>query len=255
MCRRVKKSIKNSGKSKIVIVGGSHSAFSAAWMCINHLDNKNSNIEEMSQDPAIKTFYYLALGDSYTIGESVAGFENFPSQVAGFMKGDTMRVIPRIIAKTGWTTDELESGLVTANSNDALRASYDFVSLLIGVNNQYRGRSVDNYRSEFEELLKKAIRFAGNRPDRVVVVSIPDWGITPFATGRDRNQIAREIDAYNAANRLIANQHNIHYIDITPWTREAATDLSLLAPDGLHPSGKEYRRWAQQIEAFFRSKI
>lgn len=217
--------------------------------------NKNDNIEEMAVDPVIKTFHYLALGDSYTIGESVAGLENFPNQVTEIMKGDTLRVIPRIIAKTGWTTDELETGITTANSNDPLRPSYDFVSLLIGVNNQYRGRSVDNYRTEFEELLKKAIRFAGNRGERVVVVSIPDWGVTPFATGRDRKKIAREIDAYNAANRLIANQYKIHYIDITPWTREAATDISLLAPDGLHPSGKEYRRWAQEIEAYFRSKI
>ena len=122
---------------------------------------------------------------------------------------------------------------------------------LIGVNNQYRGRSVDNYKPEFEELLKKAIHFAGDRADHVVVLSIPDWGVTPFANGRDRAQIAREIDAYNAANKQIAEQYDVQYIDITPWTREAATDTFIIAGDGLHPSGKEYKRWAEKIAAFF----
>lgn len=133
--------------------------------------------------------------------------------------------------------------------------SFDFVTLLIGVNNQYRGRSVENYKPQFEELLRKAIRFAGNKADHVVVLSIPDWGVTPFANGRDKAQIATEIDAYNAANKQIAQQYQVHYIDITPWTREAANDNSLLAADGLHPSGKEYKRWAEKIVIFFKSKI
>ena len=111
------------------------------------------------------------------------------------------------------------------------------------------------YKTEFEELLKKAIRYAGDRADRVVVLSIPDWGVTPFANGRDRAQIAREIDAYNRANKEITLRYNVHYIDITPWTREAATDNSLLASDGLHPSGKEYKRWAERIAAFFKLKL
>ncbi|MFZ1535605.1 MAG: GDSL-type esterase/lipase family protein, partial [Chitinophagaceae bacterium] len=122
-------------------------------------------------------------------------------------------------------------------------------------NNQYRGRSVDSYKPAFEELLKKAIRFAGDRADKVVVLSIPDWGVTPFANGRDRAQIASEIDAYNAANKEITLRYNVHYIDITAWTREAATDLTLLAGDGLHPSGKEYKRWAEKISTFFKSKL
>ncbi len=201
--------------------------------------------------PSAKKNHYLALGDSYTIGESVPSQENFPNQVASMLKVDTLNVQTRIIAKTGWTTDELEAGIVAANNTEALRSSYDFVSLLIGVNNQYRGRTVDNYKPEFEELLKKAIRFAGNRPDRVVVLSIPDWGVTPFAAGRDRAQIAREIDAYNAANKQIADQYNVHYINITTWTREAANDNTLLAGDGLHPSGKEYKRWAESVMEFF----
>ena len=210
----------------------------------------------MPNPVAAKKYTYLSLGDSYTIGERVPPPDNFPSQVYALMKNDTVDFQPpRIIAKTGWTTDELEAGIVAANNTIPLLSSYDFVSLLIGVNNQFRGRSVDNYQPEFEELLKKAIRYAANRADRVVVLSIPDWGVTPFANGRDRAQIAREIDAYNAANKQIAQQYNVHYIDITPWTREAATDNSLLANDGLHPSDKEYKRWAEKVVEFFKSKI
>jgi len=218
------------------------------------------DILSMSVNPVnsgiTKQYYYLALGDSYTIGESVPASENLPNQLVGMMLNNAISFpSPRIIAKTGWTTDELEAGIVAANNADPLRSSYDFISLLIGVNNHYRGRTVANYKPGFEELLKKAIHFAGNKADHVVVVSIPDWGVTPFATGRDRAQIASEIDAYNAANKQIALQYNVHYIDITPWTREAATDNSLLASDGLHPSGKEYKRWAENISLFFKSKL
>ena len=210
----------------------------------------------VSNNTPIKKYYYLALGDSYTIGQSVPAQDNFPNQVFPVTKNDTAELQPpRIIARTGWTTDELEQGIVAANAADPLRSSYDFVSLLIGVNNQYRGRSVNDYKPEFEELLKKAIHFAGDKADHVVVLSIPDWGVTPFANGRDRAQIAREIDAYNAANKQIALQYNVRYIDITPWTREAANDASLLASDGLHPSGKEYKRWAEKIADFLKTKL
>jgi lysophospholipase L1-like esterase len=218
---------------------------------MTHLPSVNTDtMPEVS-----KKYQWLALGDSYTIGESVALPCNFPNQAAAMMKTDSSAFETRIIARTGWTTDELETGIISANHARPLLSNYEFVSLLIGVNNQYRGRSVENYKTEFEELLKKAIRFAGNRPDRVVVLSIPDWGVTPFAEGRDRTQIAREIDAHNSANKEISLQYNIHYLDITAWTREAAFDLSLLAPDGLHPSAKEYRRWAERIVLFFKSKL
>lgn len=201
-------------------------------------------------------YTYLAMGDSYTIGEMVTAQENFPNQVATMMKmGNQRFTSPRIIARTGWTTDELKNGILAADNADPLLPSYEFVSLLIGVNNQYRGRTVENYKTEFEDLLKKAIHYAGNKSERVVVLSIPDWGVTPFAEGRDRTQIAREIDAYNAANKEIALSYKVHYIDITPWTREATHDPTLLASDGLHPSGKEYRRWAEMIVQYFRSKI
>lgn len=200
-----------------------------------------------------KQYHYLALGDSYTIGEKVKSPENFPNQVFAELKDKINIEAPRIIATTGWTTDELEAGIADANKKEALLSNYDFVTLLIGVNNQYRGRDVENYKTEFEELVKKAIQFAGNRNERVIVLSIPDWSVTPFAKGRDREKISEEIDMYNRANQKIAERYNIYYINITPWTKEAANDPSLLSEDGLHPSGKEYHRWAKKIASCFLS--
>ena len=190
------------------------------------------------------TFSYLALGDSYTIGESLPAADNFPNQTVQILRTSGYDFKPaEIVAKTGWTTDELQSKM----DNYGFRPSYNFVTILIGVNNQYRGRPVDTYKPEFENLLKQSIQFAENKPDHVIVLSIPDWGVTPYASGRDRNQIAREIDAYNAANKTISDQYNVHYLDITQWTREAASDLSLVATDGLHPSAKEYKRWSEKL--------
>ncbi len=206
----------------------------------------------MPEPSTTKNVYYLALGDSYTIGESVPAKENFPNQTVSLLQKKIPALQPaRIIARTGWTTDALEAGIAAANSADPFHTSYDLVTLLIGVNNQYRGRSADNYKIEFETLLKKAIQFAGGKADHVVVISIPDWGVTPFANGRDREQIAKEIDAYNAANKNIAVQYQTKYLDITAWTREAADDSSLLAGDGLHPSGKEYARWSSALVNLF----
>jgi lysophospholipase L1-like esterase len=198
----------------------------------------------------------LALGDSYTIGHSVADDENFPNQAWHLLKNDSVDIVaPRIIATTGWTTDELENGIQTAHAIDPLTPPYDFVTLLIGVNNQYRGRSVEDYKPEFEDLLKKAIVYAGNKRNRVIVLSIPDWGVTPYAATSDRDKIAREIDLYNAANRQVAANYLVYYIDITPWTREALNDPSLLASDGLHPSGKEYNRWAEALTAYIKMQL
>lgn len=213
----------------------------------------------MSSEPATpitNKYSYLALGDSYTIGESVAAAENFPNQTVAILNNTSPNFQPaRIIAKTGWTTVELETGIKAANANDPLLSSYDFVSLLIGVNNQYRGLSVENYKPEFEKLLNKAIHFAGGKTDHVIVLSIPDWGVTPFAEGSDRKKIAMQIDAYNDANKMIAQEYKVHYIDITPGTREAANDRSLLAGDGLHPSGKAYKMWAEELAAFIKSRL
>ena len=210
----------------------------------------------MTGQSTIQKYSYLALGDSYTIGESVPTKENFPHQVCHLLQNEGIPFEnPRIIAKTGWTTDELNAAIEKADANEPIATNYDIVTLLIGVNNQYRGHSVEEYKTEFEGLLKKAIRFAGNQHNNVVILSIPDWGVTPFAKDRDSNQIATEIDAYNAANKQIAKDHHIYYIDITPLTREAADDHTLLTADGLHPSGKDYQRWAKKVAAFFMSHI
>lgn len=195
---------------------------------------------------------YLALGDSYTIGEQVPFQENFPNQTVALLKRNKILLgAPTIVAKTGWTTDELEDGINKAE----IKGNYDFVSLLIGVNNQYRGRNMDEYAHQFEALLKKALAFAGGRPSRVAVLSIPDWGVTPFAEGRDRKKIAEEIDAFNAINKKMAAQYKVHYIDVTPGTREAASDHSLLASDGLHPSGKDYQRWADKLAQVIQKEL
>lgn len=198
----------------------------------------------MTETAAQKTLSYLALGDSYTIGESLPLKDNFPHQtVALLCKKRIHMADPEIIAKTGWTTDEL----MEAITNRSLKSKYDYVSLLIGVNNQYRGRDIATYQKDFEQLLLQAIQFAGGKHQHVFVLSIPDWGATPFAEGRDRKKIEREIDQFNAANLRIAQQYKVHYLEITTGTREAKQDLSLIAEDKLHPSKKEYARWAEKL--------
>lgn len=194
------------------------------------------------------TYSFLALGDSYTIGEMVKPEDNFPNQVTTLLRQKGLTVNdPEIIAKTGWTTDELADAIKTANPTN----HYDFVSLLIGVNNQYRGRDIGEYAIQFESLLKQAIYFARTDASKVVVISIPDWGITPYAAGRDKNEIARQIDAFNEVNKSVALKYKVKYIDITPGSRQASEDTSLLADDELHPSGKEYRKWAISVAEYF----
>lgn len=202
------------------------------------------NSSKMSTNDTQKTYTYLALGDSYTIGESVPENKNFPHQVVELLRKEKINIDePGIVAKTGWTTDELQEQL----SRTRLAVPFDFVTLLIGVNNQYRGRSEKEYAQQFEELLQQAIGYAGEKTDHVIVLSIPDWGVTPFAKDRDRNKIAKEIDAFNTINETIAKKYKVHYINITPFTREAANDRTLVAADGLHPSAKDYARWAKLV--------
>ncbi len=187
---------------------------------------------------------FLALGDSYTIGESVAESERWPVQLAEQLNQSGIQVAaPEIIATTGWTTDELQDGIEKA----APQGPYELVSLLIGVNNQYRGRSLDEYKIQFEGLLNQAINFAGNNPKRVFVVSIPDYGVTPFAADRNPEKISLEIDAFNAAAEAISKRLGVTFVDITPGSREAANDPALVAGDGLHPSGKMYTQWVSSI--------
>jgi lysophospholipase L1-like esterase len=187
---------------------------------------------------------YLALGDSYTIGEQVPYSENFPNQCVALLNQEGLSVSePLIIATTGWTTDELQAAIMERNMNE----TFSFVSLLIGVNNQYRGRTVANYQDEFEQLLLQAIRFADNQSSKVFVLSIPDWGVTPFAEGKDLVQIAKEIDEYNDMAKFITLQHKCHFINITDSTRINGFKEEFLAEDKLHPSGKEYAVWAERL--------
>jgi lysophospholipase L1-like esterase len=187
----------------------------------------------------------LCLGDSYTIGESVAASERWPVQLVHALRAGGRQVEDaEMIAQTGWTTDELDQAIDQAKP----QGPYDLVTLLIGVNNQYRGRAKQEYRDQFRHLLVRAVGFAGNRPGHVVVISIPDWGVTPFANGRDRASIAREIDAFNANNSAEAARAGVRYVDITPISREAARTPTLTAKDGLHPSGEMYRRWVEEIQ-------
>ena len=199
-----------------------------------------------------RPYSYLALGDSYTIGEKVPPEENFPNQAITILREEGLDfAAPKILAETGWTTDELQAGI----NKTKLQNRYDFVSLLIGVNNQYRERNVIDYIPQFESLLDQALKYTGNKTNRVIVISIPDWGVTPFADGREREKIALEIDDYNRANKEIADKYKVHYINITLGNRKAANDTELFTEDGLHPSGKEYKEWAKELAAVIKSEL
>lgn len=193
-----------------------------------------------------KEYQFLALGDSYTIGEAVKEDKRWPMQLASRLKSDSIKLKPTIVATTGWTTDELMSGIIKA---DNLQDKYDLVSLLIGVNNQYRGYHEDQYEKEFKILLDNAIQFANGNPHHVFVVSIPDYSVTPFVTEKmlDSTRIAQELDSYNAIAQKIATLRDISFIDITEISRQAKNDPDLIAEDGLHPSGKMYKQWVDAM--------
>ncbi len=195
----------------------------------------------LTPDP-VKKIRFLALGDSYTIGESVGPSERWPVQLAGLLQEKGITTEIDMIARTGWTTNELWSAIRQAPP----QGPYDLVSLLVGVNDQYRGGSADQYRKDFRFLLGKAINYAGENPQRVIVLSIPDWGVTPYAQNdpRPAAQISAEIDAFNTVNQDEAQKAGVRYVDGTPISREAPQDPALIAPDGLHPSGKMYAAWA-----------
>jgi lysophospholipase L1-like esterase len=187
---------------------------------------------------------FLALGDSYTIGESVPESERWPAHLGRLLRDHGVDVGELTwIARTGWTTAELHEGIGEAHTH----SSYDLVSLLIGVNNQYRGLRQEEYQRQFISLLQQAIDFARGEPGRVLVLSIPDWSVTPFAEDHHRAKITDEINAFNAINRSESERLGVHYLDVTPISRLAAEDSSLLAADGLHPSGKMYARWADLV--------
>jgi lysophospholipase L1-like esterase len=184
---------------------------------------------------------YLALGDSYTIGESEQPAARYPVQAAEMLRAANFMVgEPEIIAVTGWTTADL----LNAVKHHPVGAGYGLVTLLIGVNNQYRQESPDMYRKEFTELLQKSLAYAKGNSSSVFVLSIPDYGVTPFAAGSDREAISLGIDEFNAINRQVSESYGVSYINVTEESRKAAGDGSLLARDGLHYAGKEYRIWA-----------
>jgi len=197
---------------------------------------------------------YLALGDSYTIGEGVAPDGRWPVQLAKRLRADGVSIDdPEIIATTGWTTDELSAAMDTATFSPP----YALVTLLIGVNNQYRGRSLANYREEFGALLSRAIALAGERADHVVVVSIPDWGVTGFARahGRDAHRVGIEIDAFNATAREIAHDRGVAFVDVTRISRDAGDAPDALVDDRLHPSAAQYARWTDAVLASARKAL
>ena len=194
-----------------------------------------------------KTYTYLALGDSYTIGEGVEESERYPNQAVEILKSKNLIFEkPLIIAKTGWTTDELDKGIEDAGIEGK---TYDLVTLLIGVNNQYRGRPISDYEIEFQKMLTKAIQFAKGDPKHVLVISIPDWGVTPFAEtrGTDRENIAKEIDDYNGAKERISIQLGVHYIDITEEYRKIGALPEMVVEDKLHPSALVYKSWSEKF--------
>jgi Lysophospholipase L1 and related esterases len=201
-------------------------------------------MSDVGKDVVVKR--YLALGDSYTIGEGVAEPERFPEQLCAALRQRGQHwAAPHIIARTGWTTDELAAA-IDANPP---AGCFDLVTLLIGVNDQYRRQTPEAYRPRFRALLQQAIAFAGERPQQVVVLSIPDWCVTPFAAEQHRQGESPVIDLFNAVNREETLATGAHYVDVTTISRRAAQDTSLLAADGLHPSGKMYALWVASIRS------
>jgi lysophospholipase L1-like esterase len=197
-------------------------------------------------------YNYLALGDSYTIGEAVPLSESFPYQVVQLLRNKKFNFnAPEIIAKTGWTTDEL----LDAINKSTLLSKYDFVTLLIGVNNQYRGRDALEYKEQFEEILKKAIELANGKKEHVLVISIPDYSVTPYTRLMDIEKISKDIEVFNSINKALSIQYKVRYVDITTDFKDAKNNPALITGDGLHPSEKEYAKWAEKIADLISSQL
>jgi lysophospholipase L1-like esterase len=194
----------------------------------------------------------LCLGDSYTIGEGVPLHQSFPYQVVQLLrKQGHLFHAPEIVAQTGWTTTELAEFLI----HHSFEQQYDFVTLLIGVNNQYRDMEVEDFADDFEYLLKKAISLCSEHEKQVMVISIPDWGITPFAKAKNSKKIAEEINTFNTTASLLAAKYNVAWLDIRDDYRKTGGELEMLAADGLHPSGSLFSLWAEEISVFISEKI
>lgn len=192
-----------------------------------------------------KSYRFLALGDSYTIGESVAESDRWPVLLANSINNGEYGFsisIPDMIATTGWTTQELKAAIDEQKPDK----DYDLVSLLIGVNNQYRGYPLEEYPDQFHELLDLAIAHAAGDKNRVIVLSIPDYGFTPFGQPK-QEKISKGIDEYNSINRRITEDRGVRYYNITDISRNGLTETSLVASDKLHPSGEQYKLWVDRI--------
>jgi lysophospholipase L1-like esterase len=186
---------------------------------------------------------FLALGDSYTIGEGVAESERWPAQLVTRLRASGTPVAdPRIVAQTGWTTGDLQAAI----HREQVAGQFDLVSLMAGVNDQYRGYGTVRFRESFDLLLRSAAKFA-KLPGKLIVLSIPDWGVTPFAAGRDRQAIAREIDEFNDVIRTMVAANGARYLDVTSESRQASNVTALLAADGLHPSAMMYSLWVNRL--------
>ena len=190
------------------------------------------------------TSKFLALGDSYTIGQSVEVNERWPVQFLKELKATTNVIDTlQIIAKTGWRVDQLKEAM---NSSD-LEPPYGIVSLLIGVNNQYQGQNANDFRPEFIEILEKSLKLVENRTERLFVISIPDWGASPYGFGFDRAKVSKEINEFNSVVKEESEKRGLRYFDITTISRRALIDRTLIASDGLHPSGKMYKLWVDKM--------
>jgi len=200
-----------------------------------------------------QVFNYLALGDSYTIGEGVAEADRYPNQLVAMLNADSLNIAsPLIIARTGWTTDELSKAI---EERTDLEESYDLVTLLIGVNNQYRGRSLEEYEEQLAYLLETAIKFAGGDNSRVFVVSIPDWSVTPFADGRntDKAKVAKEVDQFNEVKKMLCEEYGVDYTEITEAYRQNGNEM--VVADKLHPSKEIYQEWAAALAEKVKSRL
>ena len=202
--------------------------------------------------PSVDTLAYLALGDSYTTGAYVTTPESYPYQLIRSLNAQSFQLAnPIEIAKPGWTTDDLISAI---SANGIGNAKFHFVTLLIGVNDEARGLSQSNYKIKFTQLLNTAINFANGNASHVFVLSIPDWGVMPFANGQE-NTIGPQIDSFNKINEAASRQAGVNYLDVTAISRMAAIDPTLIASDGLHPSGKMYRMWVNLLEPMVSAQL
>ncbi len=224
-------------------------SFISSYGCRKQGQADITNIPVSGDDSGVR---YLALGDSYTIGQGVAGNERFPFLTAALLRREGIAIQnPQYIATTGWTTANL---LAAINSQSSF-GIFDVVTLLIGVNDQYQGVDTATYRSRFTQLLTKAIQLAGNRPSRVFVLSIPDYSATPFVPASAKARVSREIDQFNGINEEVTLHYKIAYTNITPHTREAARDPTLLADDRLHYSAKEHQKWAELLVPLIKKAV